>query len=62
MYKNSNGGYMKTLNEFVQENGSIRNAAKKLKKAHSSVHDWFNSPKKHFVSKVDGKLEVLAVK
>ncbi|MEL7295926.1 MAG: hypothetical protein AAGJ30_10145 [Pseudomonadota bacterium] len=53
---------MKTLNEFVQENGSIRNAAKKLQKAHSSVHDWLNSPKKHFVSKVDGKLEVLAVK
>jgi transposase len=53
---------MKTLNEFVKENDSIRNAAKKLKKAPSSVHDWMHSPKKHFVSKVDGKLEVLAVK
>lgn len=62
MYKNSNGDIMKTLSDFVQENDSIRNAAKKLKKAPSSVHDWIHSPKKHFVSKIDGKLEVLAVK
>ena len=53
---------MKPLNEFVQENGSLRSAAKKLKKSHSSIYGWIHSPNKHFVLKVDGKLVVLGVK
>ncbi len=53
---------VKTLQEYAEEVGSMRRAARKLEKHPNTVYDWCRSGREYYVIEHKGKLVAVEIK